>query len=155
LSSRYCSTRRVRGSTAALVARMPAGFRRRASEPGGKRYISAKRYVPLAANITRRRLARRRRCSTNDANDAWSQSRVAAGNGTRKGHRHSCHFFCSICSSRNNRCSAVKLLPDIVVCIAKFPFQLADVNRPSPSYSSGSLPHTFLRAGVTSAASRR
>jgi hypothetical protein len=35
---------------------------------------------PLAANKTRRRLARRRRCSTNDANDAWSQSRIAASN---------------------------------------------------------------------------
>ena len=48
-------------------------------------------YLRLAANKASRRLfysplintvptSRRRRCSTNDANDAWCQSRVAARN---------------------------------------------------------------------------
>jgi hypothetical protein len=90
---------------------------------------------PLAANKTRRRLARRRRRSTNDANDAWSQSRVAAGDGIAPrqtsdapGHRHSCHFP----FDPEYRCSAVKPLPDIVARAAGFLFQLADVSRPDP-----------------------
>jgi hypothetical protein len=118
----------------ALLSRMPAGFWRR---PG-----ACERSRWQASIRLDQHRSRRRRCSTNDANDAndaRSQSCVAAGNGiaprkrvTCQGHRHSCHFFCSICSSRNNRCSAVKLLPGIVACTAGFLFQLADVSRPDP-----------------------